>query len=112
MKAWLGLLAPVLIAGLVWAVMPEPFALRAGMTLFALIGAMWVTQGLPLAVTALAVPLLAALAGLLSPAKALASFAHPVIFLFLGGFALAAALSRHEGWPRFRKISPKNSLTL
>jgi sodium-dependent dicarboxylate transporter 2/3/5 len=95
MKAWLGLLAPVVIAGVVWALMPEPFALRAGMALFTLIGAMWVTQGLPLAVTALAVPLLAALAGLLSPAKALASFAHPVIFLFLGGFALAAALSRH-----------------
>ena len=59
-----------------------------------LIGALWVTQALPLAVTALAVPLLAVLAGLVPLRQALAPFAHPVIFLFLGGFALGAALSR------------------
>lgn len=94
MKGWLGLLAPFALAAGVWTLMPAQAELRSGMTLFALIGAMWVTQGLPLAVTALAVPLLAAFGGLLPVAKALASFAHPVIFLFLGGFALAAALSR------------------
>jgi solute carrier family 13 (sodium-dependent dicarboxylate transporter), member 2/3/5 len=47
-----------------------------------------------LPVTALAVPLLIVLAGLMPPRQALAPFAHPVIFLFLGGFALAAALQR------------------
>lgn len=50
------------------------------------------TQALHLTVTAL----LASLAGVLSPREALASFAHPVIFLFLGGFALAVALVRHR----------------
>ena len=59
-----------------------------------LTGALWVTQALPLTITALAVPLLAVLLGLMSPREALAPFAHPVIFLFLGGFALAAALAR------------------
>ena len=38
------------------------------------------------------VPLLAVLFAGVTPSKALASFAHPIIFLFLGGFALAAAL--------------------
>jgi sodium-dependent dicarboxylate transporter 2/3/5 len=52
-------------------------------------------QALDLTVTAVLVPLAAVLAGVLSPQDALASFAHPVIFLFLGGFTLGAALQRH-----------------
>jgi sodium-dependent dicarboxylate transporter 2/3/5 len=78
----------------VWSTAPDPPALRAGLTLFVLVGGLWLTQALHLTVTALAVPLLAVLAGVLTPKEALAPFAHPVIFLFLGGFALAAALSR------------------
>jgi sodium-dependent dicarboxylate transporter 2/3/5 len=78
----------------VWSTAPDPPALRAGVALFVLVGGLWLTQALHLTVTALAVPLLAVLAGVLTPKEALAPFAHPVIFLFLGGFALAAALSR------------------
>jgi sodium-dependent dicarboxylate transporter 2/3/5 len=79
----------------VWLLVPpQPPALRAGLAVFVLVGGLWLTQALHVTVTALAVPLLAVLAGVLSPRQALASFAHPVIFLFLGGFALAAALAR------------------
>lgn len=83
------------LAGLAYALAPSQEPLRNGLTLFVLIGSLWMTQALHLTVTALLVPLLASLAGVLSPREALASFAHPVIFLFLGGFALAAALIRH-----------------
>lgn len=89
----------VVLAGAVHAVAPPTDALRAGLALFALIGSLWMTQALHLSVTALLVPLLAVLAGLLTVPAALASFAHPVIFLFLGGFALAAAL-QHQGLDR------------
>ncbi len=78
----------------VHAAAPPPDALRAGLALFVLIGGLWMTQALHLTVTALLVPLLAALAGLMDLRAALASFAHPVIFLFLGSFALAAALQQ------------------
>ncbi len=91
-----------LLVGLALAVawvVPGPQELRAGLLLFVLIAGLWLTQALPLAVTALAVPLLAVLLGLLTPRQALASFAHPIIFLFLGGFALAAALV-HQGLDR------------
>ncbi|WP_298831926.1 DASS family sodium-coupled anion symporter [uncultured Piscinibacter sp.] len=81
-------------AAAVHAVAPPPDALRAGMALFVLIGGLWTTQALHLSVTALLVPLLAVLAGLMDLRSALASFAHPVIFLFLGSFALAAALQQ------------------
>jgi sodium-dependent dicarboxylate transporter 2/3/5 len=42
------------------------------------------------------VPVLASLGGALDVGAAFASFAHPLIFLFLAGFGLAAALARHE----------------
>jgi sodium-dependent dicarboxylate transporter 2/3/5 len=88
------LLACVAPAALAWWLVPQPDSVRLGVALFVLVGALWVTQALHVTVTALAVPLLAVLAGLMSPREALASFAHPTIFLFLGGFALAAALAR------------------
>ncbi|HEY0819612.1 MAG TPA: DASS family sodium-coupled anion symporter [Rhizobacter sp.] len=82
------------IAALVYAMAPPPDALRTGLALFVLIGGLWMTQALHLSVTALLVPLLAVLSGLTDLRSALAPFAHPVIFLFLGGFALAAALQQ------------------
>ncbi|WP_334154052.1 SLC13 family permease [Tepidimonas sp.] len=70
-------------------------AVRGGLALFAAIGVLWLTQALHLSVTALLVPLLAVGMGLLPLREALAAFAQPVIFLFLGGFALATALTQH-----------------
>lgn len=84
------------VTAVAWAGAPPAEPLRTGLTLFALIGSLWMTQALHVSATALLVPLLCVLAGVFSVREALASFANPVIFLFLGGFALAAALSRHE----------------
>ncbi len=89
------LLGCMAFAAGVAALAPETGQLRAGLGLFALIGSLWMTQALHLSFTALLVPLLAVLAGVLTVREALAAFAQPVIFLFLGGFALAAALARH-----------------
>ncbi len=87
-------LACVVFTAGVHQVAPGPDTLRAGLALFALIGGLWMTQALHLSVTALLVPLLAAGAGLMDLRTALSAFAHPIIFLFLGGFALAAALQQ------------------
>jgi len=80
---------------LTYTLVHGPSPLRLGMGLFALIASLWITQALPLSATALLVPALAALTGMLTVKDALAAFAQPVIFLFLGGFALASALTRH-----------------
>ena len=90
----LRLLACLALGACVYLSMPGPHQLRAGLALFALVGSLWMTQALHLSVTALLVPLLAVLSGLMEMRTALASFAHPIIFLFMGGFALAAALQR------------------
>lgn len=66
---------------------------RLGLALFVGIAFLWMTEALPLAITALLVPVIAAAIGLSGVKDSLASFAAPPIFLFLGGFALASALS-------------------
>ena len=87
--------ACVAAAAAVWLAVPGTQELRAGLAIFVLVAGLWITQALPLAVTALLVPLLAVLAGVQQPGAALAPFAHPILFLFLGGFALAAAVQAH-----------------
>jgi sodium-dependent dicarboxylate transporter 2/3/5 len=54
---------------------------------------LWVTEAIPLAVTAIAAPALAVVLQVASPVDAMAPFAHPLIFLFLGGFFLAEGLA-------------------
>jgi len=66
-----------------------------GLSIFAAVAVLWLTEALPLALTALLVPLVAAMMRARPLKDSLASFADPLIFLFLGGFALATALSRH-----------------
>lgn len=65
-----------------------------GLALVATIAWLWMSEALHVSVTALLVPLLAAVSGVLAFDQALLQFADPVIFLFLGGFALAAGLQR------------------
>ncbi len=58
---------------------------------------LWVTATLPLAVTALSVPLLLTVLGVYPEMDpALAGFADPLIFLFMAGFMLAVALQKYR----------------
>jgi sodium-dependent dicarboxylate transporter 2/3/5 len=88
------LLVASALAAAVFALLPWEAAPRKGMALLVFIGCLWLTEALPLAVTALLVPLVALLLGLpgLTTTQALAPFADPIVALFFGGFALATAL--------------------
>ncbi len=57
---------------------------------------LWITEAIPLAMTALVIPVLSMLYGLLPASDAFGQFSNPVIFLFMGGFVLAGALSAHS----------------
>jgi sodium-dependent dicarboxylate transporter 2/3/5 len=64
--------------------------------------AWWISEALPLAATAL-VPLVAfPVLGIDSLEGAARSYAHPLIFLFLGGFLIAAAMER---WTLHRRLA-------
>lgn len=72
----------------------DPGMIRAGLAILTLAAILWLTEALPLALTALLVPLVASLTGVLDVGGSFARFAHPLIFLFLGSFGLAAALAK------------------
>lgn len=67
-----------------------------GLAILLLIGVLWITEALPLTVTALMVPVVGVVFGVFDVKSALSHFANPIIFLFLGGFAIAAALNKHR----------------
>ncbi|HXH05227.1 MAG TPA: DASS family sodium-coupled anion symporter [Vicinamibacterales bacterium] len=88
--------APVLFVLLLW-LLPDTLAgpaRRLGAVLGAMI-VLWMTEALPLAVTALLGPVLAILLGIAPAREAFAPFADPIIFLFIGSFMLAEAMFRH-----------------
>lgn len=77
---------------------PEAQAVAATAILMAV---WWMTQAIPLAATSL-VPLVAfPLLGVMSMAKATAPYAHHLIFLFMGGFMIAAAIEKVQLHRRF-----------
>ena len=63
---------------------------------FALVMVFWATEALPLPVTALLGPSLAIMLQVTPVRNALAPFANPLIFLFIGSFILAQALFVHR----------------
>jgi sodium-dependent dicarboxylate transporter 2/3/5 len=74
--------------------MPAP-AQRLG-AILALMVVLWMTEALPLSVTALVGPTLVVLLGVAPAAAAFAPFADPIIFLFIGSFMLAEAMFVHR----------------
>lgn len=73
-----------------------PFADMAnrGLGLLFFVAVLWLTEAVHITATAILVPVLAALIGIddFDTKKALTHFASPIIYVFFGGFALAATL--------------------
>lgn len=65
---------------------------NAGLALMVFVGVLWLTEAVHVTITALFIPILAVVLGLMNTNESLKSFANPIIFLFFGGFALATAL--------------------
>jgi sodium-dependent dicarboxylate transporter 2/3/5 len=87
-----GLLAAGIVIGNL--AMDDP-GQKLGVGILIFIGGLWVTEIFPLAVSGLLVPVLAVLFNIFDAREALSHFANPVIFIFIGGFALAAVLNEH-----------------
>lgn len=65
-----------------------------GISMLVFVAILWLTEALHVTVTAILVPIMAVLFGVFNTQTALNNFANSIIFLFLGGFALAAAMHR------------------
>jgi sodium-dependent dicarboxylate transporter 2/3/5 len=89
------ILGPMAFLVLLAAPLPLPTPAHRLAAILAMVIVFWVTEALPLAVTALMGPTLAVVLGVAPVRTALASFADPVIFVFMGGFMLAEAMFVH-----------------
>jgi solute carrier family 13 (sodium-dependent dicarboxylate transporter), member 2/3/5 len=89
---WLG---PVAFLVLLAAPLPLPWGAHRLAAVMGLVIVYWITEPVPLPVTALLGPALAVLLGVAPVRRVLEPFADPVIFLFLGSFLLAEALRVH-----------------
>ncbi len=79
---------------LVGPLLPEAAPNRT-LAILAFAAILWMTEAIPLALTAVLVPILSIALGLLGPDESILPFFDPVIFLFMGGFVLAAALAKY-----------------
>lgn len=68
---------------------------KLGLFILISVAGLWMSEIVPLPVTALLVPAAAYFSGLMPAADALAPFSSSIIFLFMGGFTLASVLHTH-----------------
>lgn len=102
---WTGLVLGMSIFAVMMAISP-----RAGMSedawrvagLAALMAVWWLSEALPVAVTALAPIAALPILEVVTLKDAASPYAHPLIFLFMGGFMIALAIER---WGLHRRVA-------
>jgi sodium-dependent dicarboxylate transporter 2/3/5 len=88
-------LGPLVLLTLLLAPLPLEADAHRLAAILAMMVVLWVTEALPLAVTALIGPLLTIVLGVAPARTAFAPFADPIIFLFIGSFMLAESMFVH-----------------
>src|SRR4051812_36578694 len=104
-------LAPAIL--LLARLVPMPGLSESGHRLAAIMAAvvvLWVSEALPMAVTAMLGPALAVVFQVATARRALASFADPIIFLFIGRLLLAEAMFVHSPQPPFSFTAPTSPM--
>lgn len=96
MKKWITIICLIVASIIFGKLIGENEAQTTGITILILIGGLWISEIIPLAVTALLVPVLAFFTHTFEIKESLSHFSNPIIYVFIGGFALAAVLHEHE----------------
>jgi sodium-dependent dicarboxylate transporter 2/3/5 len=92
-----GLFIGPVVFFVIWFI-PIPALSAQAHSLFAVIGLVlvfWLTEAIPIPATALLGAILNVVLGVASAKVVLAPFAHPLVFLFIGSFILAKAVTMH-----------------
>lgn len=79
---------------LLYFFLPFEQGINTGLALLIFAAILWLTEAIHLSVTAILIPVLAVLFDVFNTQTAMSNFANPIIYLFFGGFVLAAALSQ------------------
>ncbi|MCL1128133.1 DASS family sodium-coupled anion symporter [Shewanella sairae] len=88
--------ADILLLFLMYNFLPFEQGVNTGLALLVFAAILWLTEAIHISVTAIMIPILAVLFGVFETQSAMSHFANPIIYLFFGGFVLAAALN-HQG---------------
>jgi sodium-dependent dicarboxylate transporter 2/3/5 len=88
-------LGPAIFLTLLFAPLPLSAPAHKLAAILAMMVVLWITEALPLAVTAVIGPVLAIVLRVVPARAAFAPFADPIIFLFIGSFMLAEAMFVH-----------------
>lgn len=84
------LIIPQILFRLLSIPYPAPFAI------FTSIVILWISEIIPLPITAILVPVLVGITGQLPLSQAFNAFGNQILFLFLGSFLLAKAMEKHQ----------------
>ncbi len=92
-----GLLAAPVVFLVLWSLPLSGLSMEAHrlLAVFGLVVTLWLTEAIPLAVTALLGPTLCVICGISTDKEMFKSFGHPIIFLFMGSFLLAEGMLHH-----------------
>jgi solute carrier family 13 (sodium-dependent dicarboxylate transporter), member 2/3/5 len=92
------LLGPALFVLLFFAVSPTFISPTANkvLALAAWIIVWWITEAVPISITAFLPLVLFPFMGVMKMSEATAPYANPIVFLFMGGFLIALALEKHR----------------
>ncbi|MFG2734815.1 SLC13 family permease [Streptomyces carpaticus] len=105
-RVWIGRFLGPLLALLTYALLSGDSSLstpaRTTAAVVVLVAVWWMTEALPLPATSL-IPIVAfPLLGILEIGEATAPFAHPTVFLYMGGFIIALAMQK---WNLHKRIA-------
>lgn len=95
-KRWIGFVfAVALFLVAWWSPVPLDGTAHKLLAVFLCIVVLWVSEALPMAATALLIAPLMVLTGVCDAKAAFAPYADPILFVFIGGFMIARAMTRH-----------------
>ncbi|MGL4473509.1 MAG: SLC13 family permease, partial [Shewanella sp.] len=73
--------------------LPYEPEVNTGLAILVFTAILWLTEAIHLSVTAILVPIVAVALGVFDVKTAMSNFSNPIIYLFFGGFVMAAALN-------------------
>ncbi|TOG37580.1 SLC13 family permease [Vibrio parahaemolyticus] len=88
--------ANILLFIILFNTLPFEPQVVTGISILVFVAILWLTEAIHVSITALLIPVLAVFLGVFNTQAALNNFSNSIIFLFLGGFALAAALHKQK----------------
>lgn len=95
-KKMLILVADILLLFALYYGLPFDQGVNTGLAILVFAAILWLSEAIHISITAILVPILAVFFGVFETKEAMSNFANPIIYLFFGGFVLAAALHHQK----------------